>query len=163
MLNYLRKGVSKAGTYIYTSQLRKDLLNSLEHRFKDVEENEAYLFSTYLDPVFGYKAFDKQMKQIVKNKIITVLQVEAIKENAKDQALSESNINGISKCKSTQKRKDNYIFYDDPETISEIDDIERECEEYVRTIKFSTYDNPLEFWKNNRLKFPLLANLAKKY
>ncbi len=51
--NYLRKGLSKAGTYIYTSQLRKDLLNSLEHRFKDVEENEAYSFSTYLDPVFG--------------------------------------------------------------------------------------------------------------
>ncbi len=24
-------------------------------------------------------------------------------------------------------------------------------------------DNPLEFWKNNRLKFPLLANQAKKY
>ena len=72
--------------YLYVYLLRKDLLNSLEHRFKDVEENEAYLFSTYLDPVFGYKAFDKQMKQIVKNKIITVLQVEAIKENAKDQA-----------------------------------------------------------------------------
>jgi hypothetical protein len=100
-LNYLRKGLSKAGTYIYTSQMRKDLLNSLEHRFKDVEENEAYLFSTSLDPVFGYKAFDKQMKLIVKNKIITVLQVEAIKENVIDQALSESNQNGSSKCKST--------------------------------------------------------------
>jgi hypothetical protein len=34
---------------------------------------------------------------------------------------------------------------------------------YLRTIKSSSFDCPLKFWKSNQYKFPLLAKLAKKY
>ena len=137
--------MTKEGTFEYTKEMRNDLLRSLELRFKDVEENDAYLFSTYLDPVFGYKAFDKQVKQIVKNKIVTAIQVEAVKENVKQNTLNKSNLDASNNSKADEKQRNNYIFYDEPEITSQVDDIENECEEYVRTIKSSSYNNPLGF------------------
>ena len=77
-INYLRKGLSTAGDLVYTTQLRSDLLKSLNDRFEDVSENEVYLFSTFLDPVLGIKAFDNQMKTIVRNKLRTLLQLESL-------------------------------------------------------------------------------------
>ena len=62
-------------------------INSDFARFGDVNENEVYLFSTFLDPVLGIKAFDSQMKTIVRNKLITLLQVESIKEILKEKKL----------------------------------------------------------------------------
>ena len=47
-VNYLRKGLKSSDPFNYTKQMRQDLLESLELGFKDVEENDAYLFSTYL-------------------------------------------------------------------------------------------------------------------
>ena len=84
-VNYLRKGLKSSDPFNYTKQMRQDLLESLELGFKDVEENDAYLFSTYLDPVLGYKAFDKQIKQIVKDKIFTVLPVEKRNRDSSDK------------------------------------------------------------------------------
>ena len=56
-----------------------------------------------------------------------------------------------------------YEFYDEPELDNESDDINREIDEYCRTIRSSTFKCQLEFFKANHAKFPLLANLAKKY
>ena len=83
-INYLRKGLSTTGDLVYTTKLRSDLLKSLNDRFWDVSENEVYLFSTFLDPLLGIKAFDNQIKTIVRNKFRTLLQLESLKQNKRD-------------------------------------------------------------------------------
>ena len=162
-INFLRKGLSSVCDYEYTKQIRSDLLKSLNERFGDVNENEVYLYSTFLDPVLGIKAFDSQMKTIVRNKLKTLLQVESIKQKARE-ILKEKNNNSVEANKLVNKKaSDNYIFYEEPEGNYESDDINREIDEYCRTIRATSFKCPLEFWKSNHLKFPLLANLAKKY
>ena len=83
-INYLRKGLSTTGELVYTTKFRSDLLKSFNDRFWDVSENEVYLFSKFLDPLLGIKAFDNQMKTIVRNKFRTLLQLESLKQNKRD-------------------------------------------------------------------------------
>jgi hypothetical protein len=42
-------------------------------------------------------------------------------------------------------------------------DVEREIDEYIRTIKSASFDCALNFWKSNQFKLSNLANLAMKY
>ena len=110
-------------------------INSDFARFGDVNENEVYLFSTFLDPVLWIKAFESQMKTIVRNKLITLLQVESIKEKARE-ILKEKKINSVDVFKIDNKKIcDNYIFYEEPEGNNESDEINREIEVYCRTIR----------------------------
>lgn len=160
-LYYLRRGLSSADDLVYTTQLRSDLLKSLNDRFGNVSENEVYLFSTFLDPVLGIKAFDNQMKTIVRNKLRTLLQLESLKQKTKETLKERDNNSRTQEVKNVIKVK--YEFYDEPELDNESDDINREIDEYCRTIRSSSFKCPLEFWKANHAKFPLLANLAKKY
>ena len=85
---FLRKSLSKHHEYKHTSKLRYDLLNSINTRFKDLEDNEVDLVSTFLDPSFGLDAFDEKMKVIVKSKIASILKPEALKDQAKWAKLS---------------------------------------------------------------------------
>ena len=159
-INYLRKGLSTTGELVYTTKFRSDLLKSFNDRCWDVSENEVYLFSTFLDPLLGIKAFDNQMKTIVRNKLRTLLQLESLKQKTKE-TLKERNNNSRTLIYKVVTEK--YEFYDEPELDNESDDINREIDEYCRTIRSSTFKCPLEFWKANHAKLPLLANLAKKY
>ena len=56
-------------------------------------------------------------------------------------------------------KKSNYIFYRD--TNQETYDEERSIDDFLRTIRSSSFDCPLDFWKMNENKFPQLASLAK--
>ena len=158
-INYLKSSLAKASNVIYTEKLRSDLLKSINERFKDVKENDIYIFSTFLDPQFGIAAFEDQMKLIVKAKVSTFLKLEALKNQVKQQVVPEPKnfFHNVEK-----KRNENYIFYENNQSSNESDGIEREIEEFVRTIRASSCHCPLEFWKTNQLKFPLLSKLAKK-
>ena len=101
------------------------------------------------------------MKTIVKDKLVTLLQVEALKARAIVQAEKHNSLNVFKENLTDKKRNDNYIFQ--PENNFEVDDIEREIDEYIRTIKSTSFTCPLDFWKNNEGKFPLLAKSAKKF
>jgi hypothetical protein len=65
--------------------------------------------------------------------------------------------------KKEEERTNNYIYYGDCENEEENDDVEREIDEYIRTIKSASFDCALNFWKSNQFKLPNLANLAMKY
>jgi hypothetical protein len=64
-INYLRKGLQNSGTLKYTKELRADLLESLNRRFKCIEEDEVFVFSTFLDPKFGNKSYDTDFRVLV--------------------------------------------------------------------------------------------------
>jgi hypothetical protein len=55
-IHYLRKGSQNPGTSKYTKELRADLLESFNRRFKCIEEVDVFVFSTFLDPKFGNKS-----------------------------------------------------------------------------------------------------------
>lgn len=88
-INYLKNALTNEGGLVYTDKLRRDLLNSLEERFKDCDENEIFLFSTFLDPNFGISAFSDEKKLILKSKLITYLKLEALKQQVKNVQLNK--------------------------------------------------------------------------
>ena len=93
----LRKSaLTNEGGLVYTDKLRWDLLNSLEERFKDCDENETFLLSTFLDPNFGISAFSDEKKLILKSKLITYLKLEALKQQVKNVQLYNNNQLGSS-------------------------------------------------------------------
>ncbi len=158
-LNYLKQALSREG-FTYTTKIRKDLLKSLNERFSDYNENEVYLFSTFLDSNFGVNAFSEEMKLIVKGKISTFLKVESLKQQA---SCEKTVLNNSGEHAAVQKRNKNYIFYSNNDTTDESDTIEREIDKYIRILRSAAYESPLQFWKINHSKFPLLSRLAKKY
>ena len=162
-INYLRKGLENLGPFKYTTKLRVDLLESLNRRFLNIEDNEVFVFSTILDPSFGLKSFDNDMKVKVKSKITCTLKLEFLKQQAKLNSKNPEDIQCLNVHKKIAERDDNYIFYGETENADDNDDIERQIDDYFRTIKSSSFDCPLKFWKSNQYKFPLLAKLAKKF
>ena len=164
-INYLRKGLSDERPFKYTTQLRSDLLVSLNERFVNIEDKKDFVFSTFLDPNFGIKSFEADLKVKVKSQLACTLKLEILKKQAKESVVNvclNNNINS-KRSKKDGERTNNYIYYGDCENEEENDDVEREIEEYIRTIKSSSFDCALKFWKSNQFKFPNLANLAMKY
>ena len=161
-INYLRKRLSEEGPYKYTTDLRADLLVSLNERFANIEENKDFVFSTFLDPDFGIKSFDADLKVKVKSQLALTLKLEVIKKQAEDSANDQTN-NKSKHHKKDEERATNYIYYGDCKNEEENDDVEREIDEYIRTIKSSSCECGLKFWKSNQFKLPNLANIAMKY
>jgi hypothetical protein len=148
----------------YSKQIREELLISLNDRFKNCDQNETYVVASFLDSTFGLDVFEDNKKEMIKNKIKNLLEIERLKNEAK---ILTSNNKEQSNLKKKDhdiviKRNNNFIFYRKEESI-ENDDLESSIDEYIRAIKSTGFTCTLIFWKNNHLKFPELANLAKKY
>jgi hypothetical protein len=77
----------------------------LNERFSDYNENEVYLFPTFLDSNFGVIAFSVEMKLIVKGKILTLLKVESLKQQA---SCEKTVLNNTDEHAAVQKRKMTY-------------------------------------------------------
>jgi len=54
---------------MYTKQLRKDLLDSLNKRFNSLIESDLCLVSSFLDPRFGVKVFSADKREFVKARV----------------------------------------------------------------------------------------------
>ena len=54
---------------MFTKQLRKDLLESLNKRFGDLIESDLCLIASFLDPRFGPKAFSSEKREKVKMRL----------------------------------------------------------------------------------------------
>jgi hypothetical protein len=122
-----------------------------------------FVFSTFLDPSFGIKSFDADLKVKVKSQFACMLKLEVLKKQAKESVINQNNNINCKRNKKEEERTNNYIYYGDCENEEENDDVEREIDEYIRTIKSASFDCALNFWKSNQFKFPNLANLAIKY
>ena len=81
-INYVRKRLSVEGSFNYTTDLRADLLVSLNEWFANIEENKDFVISTFLDPNFGIKSFDADLKVKVKCQLALTVKLEVIKKQA---------------------------------------------------------------------------------
>ena len=55
----------------HTTQLRRDLMESLEKRFSELVKGDMFMVSTFLDPFFGVDYFDEEKKTIVQARVIS--------------------------------------------------------------------------------------------
>ena len=167
-INFLKTSLTKdLSSSKYTHKVQKDLLSSLQIRFKDVEENENYVVSAFLDSNFGIDVFEENRRSYVKTKLRNLMQLEALKHQAKTASSVSTTSDLMSVTKNSHpivsKRNENFIFYRSETSSIEVDDFDREIDEYIRTVKSSTFTCPLLFWKNYHSKLPNLAKLAQKY
>ena len=141
-VNFLNNGLNKnISSHKHTQQLRKDLLKSLNARFKDIDENENYIVSSFLDSNFGIDVFEESKRSFVKNKIKNLLQIEVLKQQAKGPTID---LNTVSKKTHSvvAKRHENFIFYRNDSSCIEIDDLDRSIDEYIRMIQSSNFSCP---------------------
>ena len=57
----------------HTTQLRRDLMESLEKRFSELVKGDMFMVSTFLDPTFGVDYFDEEKKTIVQARVISLV------------------------------------------------------------------------------------------
>lgn len=67
----------------YSKQIREELLISLNDRFKNCDQNETYVVASFLDSTFGLDVFEDNKKEMIKNKIKNLLEIERLKNEAK--------------------------------------------------------------------------------
>jgi len=153
---------NQAIKYNFTNKLRKDLLESLDKRFGSLVNDDVFLVSTFLDPNFGLGALHEDIQEIVKAKIIALVKIG----DAKQVILNTQNANNIIPQKEQQlidKRKVNYK----KQKISQFKPLDKYVDmtnEYICHIDQLEYDGcPLKFWKENEARFPVLAEIARKY
>lgn len=125
-------------------------------RFEDLIENDCFKLATYLDPVFGPKAFRPEARVQVKERLklhIGLLNPEI--QKASEASNSNKPASSISS---------NYTFYSEVnKDIETFDDMDCVIEKYTGLVNSSSYTDPLVFWKAHENSLPLLAPLAKKF
>ena len=60
---------------------------------KILKKIKVFFFSSFLDPNFGIKSFDADLKVRVKSQLALTLKLEVIKKQAKDSAKDQINNN----------------------------------------------------------------------
>jgi hypothetical protein len=159
--------------YKYTEQMRLDLLTSLNKRFSHLIDQDVFIASTFLDPLFGLDVFQDEKKIVVKSRVVSLMkQQEAVCRVL--ESIDSSNLNNTERDKNKsskaleERRTQNYIFHR-KSTNSNIDKsnkvLEDELNDYIRVISDVNFECTctLSFWKVNETRFKLLSTLAKKY
>jgi hypothetical protein len=137
----------------FTHQLRKDLYESVVKRFSDLIETDCFLLATFLDPVFGPKAFPLIKRDMVKQRLkyhIGLLNPLLM--------LPKEGSQPLEKLVSS-----NFTFYDQEHEVQNFDDMDAIIEKYCGLVSASVYTDSLAFWKAHENSLPLLAPLAKKF
>jgi hypothetical protein len=152
------KLVSNLDEYVYTQQLRKDLLSSLNKRFNDYIEQDCFKIATFLEPRMGWKMFNQSKRDEIRERLKFHM---ALLNKSSVKVLSKNNF---------QKKLDKasnglYITYEVNEINEpkDLDDYDIIIDKYASLEVNSNYEDPLLFWKNNEYSFPLLAPLAKRF
>lgn len=123
-----------------------------------LEENENFIVSTFLNP--RYKKFSKANG--VKKEEFSKIAEEAIKKNYKD-FINNNNREPelIEKC-NNDKERTRLSDSSDEENNTNITwrIVKKEISSYMMEPKHS---NALEFWEENKKKYPILFEFFKKY
>ena len=110
--------------YVHTISLKKALAASLEKRFASlIENNNVFIISTLLDPNFGKRA----IPIVQRASAINLLKLKLIKNSTRVE-VSSLLLNEIDREKvsdAERARQNNYLVFDEEETTSPIDDLDK--------------------------------------
>jgi hypothetical protein len=154
---YLRKHLSKNRRISDLSiSLKTQLLKSLDHYDEayEINSNSFLLTSTYLDP--NYKDFEFCTAAEKKEHMIVI-------KTYLTEFYTTRNITSFTQeiLKENEIKKFKLDFTSDLETDDEISEPDLK-KEIIAYNKFKTSDsNVLDFWRNNKKKFPALYCIAK--
>src|SRR6218665_962117 len=182
MLSMLRRLLDRKHTLsegIMT--MRTEMLTSLNKRFECTKENPKIVLATILDPRFKNLAFDDAelaatAKQWLQEECIVLVSAERSKEvmepqSKKTRAETESTDQGIQ-GPSTSRLWD--LFSDvvsEPApqtnlsgTVNSVKDaVDTMIGLYLSSAVLPRTENPYVWWNTNKLLFPFLATLARRY
>jgi hypothetical protein len=75
LINHEKSGEVK---YKYTEQMRLDLLTSLNKRFSHLIDQDVFIASTFLDPLFGLDVFQDGRKIVVKSRVVSLMKQQEV-------------------------------------------------------------------------------------
>ena len=101
-INYLKTNLTKNfESCEYTENIRLELLNSLNKRFYNFEDNEIYVISSFLDSNFGIDIFEESKKETIKSKVKKLVEIVALKS----KLLTQKEVNSSDRTPNSSTRK----------------------------------------------------------
>lgn len=148
------------------TQLKKQLLSSIESRMGLYEKNLQYGSMTYLDPRFKNLFCNPELTLKIKTHLINdIKKIPYSEPNGEIECSSQPEPEATNK--EQEDDSDNFWAYVDKKV-----NCSRRTENSGDYVQFKIYEelpilsresDPLEWWRTNKEKFPKLAILAKNY
>ncbi|XP_065891626.1 zinc finger BED domain-containing protein 4-like [Dysidea avara] len=147
--------------------MKGEMLKSLETRFDDIEESELLLIATCLDSIFKDKFFSREAKRlaskcVIDNAVDPDVEVEPQSKRPRTESSTDSSVDNTSTSEVWECFTE--ILHDSGATTDTDGGKEAMVDRYLSEplIDYKT-GNPYTLWNNNKLRYPLLAKLAKRY
>ena len=148
--------------------MKQEMLISLKQWYACAESNEILTISTTLDPSFKDKCFrqlgtTEEVKSTLKDK------VAELKLSETEQPSDHSDVSTEGRDEPASKRQKPALLQCFSEILQEagasVDDSGNEVDIYFSEplIEFHGGEHSLNWWAINKLRFPILAKLARRY
>ena len=165
-IRMLEKSLEKHHDDRGVQTMKQEMLKSLKQRYACAESNEILTISTALDPRFKDKCFRQldtveEVKSRLKDKVTELKSSET--EQPPSVASTEGREEPTSKCqKTTLLQCFSEILQ---EAGASVDDSGNEVDIYLSEplIEFHGGEHSPNWWATNKLRFPILAKLARRY
>ena len=165
-IRMLEKSLEKHHDDRGVQTMKQEMLKSLKQRYACAESNEILTISTALDPRFKDKCF-RQLDTVEEVKSRLKDKVTELKSSETEQPPSVASTEGREEP--TSKRQKTTLLQCFSEILQEtgalVDDSGNEVDIYLSEplIEFHGGEHSLNWWATNKLRFPILAKLARRY
>ena len=167
-IRMLEKSLEKHDDDRGVQTMKQEMLKSLKQRYACAESNEVLTISTALDPRFKDKCFSQlgtaeEVRSSLKDK------VAELKSSETERPHSESEVSIEEREEPASKRHKTALLQCFSEILQEagasVDDSGNEVDIYFSEalIEFHGGEHSLNWWATNRLRFPILAKLSRRY
>ncbi|XP_003389647.1 PREDICTED: zinc finger BED domain-containing protein 4-like [Amphimedon queenslandica] len=156
----LRKTWEKSGDDRGVQTMKKELLDSLNRRFCDIESNETLVVATLLDPCFK----DKFFTSITEKEAAKELLITKITNNSHDQDIEESIEPPNKLPRTTVMQCFDEILEESSARLSSSLCYTTIVEQYLAEPNIDYHaGNAYQWWAENKCRFPRLSELALQY
>ena len=137
--------------------LKVELISSINNRFHFLLSDKIHLISTFIDPRFKSSCMNSVQLKEVKC---------ALKEITSDSEESNSTFHGISEPALKKPRVGSMwdrweaTLMEDPAPSSTLDN---EVASYLKDPRIGRESDPLEWWRINAFRFPIMSRVARIY
>ncbi|KAL3972557.1 cathepsin X [Sarotherodon galilaeus] len=154
-----------------TTTIKEGILNYLKDKYDDQTTEELLDMASFVDPRFKTTYIKEEKVANMKTRVMSELENLVVEQTASAEAALLPSA-GASKddpevCAKRQRKSLSSYFKKTTQCqtapLSTRDSVEKELNQYLRTLEACPETNPLDWWKPHEAHFPLLAKLAKKY
>lgn len=166
MLQVLKKSLEEAKNTLKSDTLFKtlidDLLSDIHKKFSNINNNNLYTISTFLDPRFKTKCFNRLETSLIHSEILKIIKIdnrerslEILEKREKEIPTSSFKNNLIQMLDS-----DDEIFNESGDELDNVNDV---LNVYENEKRLSWSENPLIWWMQNKIRYKVLFPLARRY